>query len=163
MIDIKIKEKVLNEKQKNEKQKYILRIIFGLLMGSVFYIGLLLGGFGYENDFLDLHKSVTFSSLKKHYLDNDLIMFDSNNELLNIDTSNKNIYIFHNHLKENYFYELGTYDCKYWSFIWGLYSLKNNLKFKFIVLDTHIFVIIEFDEKYCIADNNNLNCFYYGN
>jgi hypothetical protein len=161
MIDIEIKEKDTKKGDYTYFHNLIRIIMVGFTISCIFFIGVVIGNFGNENDFLDLHKSITFHSLKQHYIKNELEMFNSFNDL-GIDISNEDIFTFHNHLSKNFIYERGSYDCKYWSLVWSLYAIKHNLKFQYILLEEHIFVIIEFDNMYCIADNDILNCLSLG-
>lgn len=113
----------------------------------------------------DITNLTLASGLNSHVKSNNLnlpfpnsIMEFNTKESLN-QTFNKNIYDFHETLKQNYIYTK-DYDCKYWSFVWLSYWEHNRDEwdFKIIKTNNHIFVILYSDNKYCTADQNNLFC-----
>lgn len=63
----------------------------------------------------------------------------------------------------NYKYELNSYNCKYWSYIYTLYFQENkerfNWKFKYITTENHIFTMIYNQSGYIIGDGKNLECY----
>lgn len=69
---------------------------------------------------------------------------------------------FHEILNQHYVYEEGTYDCKYWSYVWTLYWKSNYYKYdwdiEYLSTENHIFVMFSNSSGYIIADENNLNC-----
>lgn len=70
---------------------------------------------------------------------------------------------FHQFLSEHYIYDVNSYDCKYWSYVWTLYFQmnkdKHNWKFEYIDTENHIFAMVSNSSGYCLLDENNVNCF----
>lgn len=98
--------------------------------------------------------------LEKHVKNNKLNLPFPYNEGYNrynvIKLFNKNLTDFYNDLKLNFKYEQGTYDCKYWSYIWLNWWKfhKDEYKVKIITLDNHIFVLVYNNNEYIILDEN---------
>lgn len=69
---------------------------------------------------------------------------------------------FHETLSKAYRYENGTYDCKYWSYVWTLYHKENKDRYDwrldYITTDNHVFVMTYNETGYCIMDQNRLDC-----
>ncbi len=77
-------------------------------------------------------------------------------------TFSQGISDFYDTLLKAYRYEDGTYDCKYWSYVWTLYHKENkdryDWKIDYITTDNHIFVMVRNETGYCIMDQNRLDC-----
>jgi len=63
-------------------------------------------------------------------------------------------------IQQNYYYKEGTYDCKYWSYVWTLYWKQNKDKYdwkmKYIDTENHIFVMVYNSSGYVIMDGNDV-------
>lgn len=61
---------------------------------------------------------------------------------------------------KNYDYSINEYDCKYWSYVWLHWWKYHKEEWDFDIVTTtnHVFVILYNDEKYCVADQDLLNC-----
>lgn len=135
----------------------VLIVLFGLLL--VFMVG--------EN-----LKIVTYGSmLESHIVNNNLSLpfpkywLNDTNPLYYSEVNkifNQDLNTFHNTIKNNYYYEVNTYDCKYWSFVWLNYWKYNkdvyNWDVKFIETNNHIFLMVYNESGYCIMDGNELIC-----
>lgn len=129
-----------------------------------FFIFMLLTLFSvkYSNDFNNV---VYAYILEKHVRDNNLkLPFpDVDNNYYNrqkiIELFNKDINTFYNELQLNFKYERGTYDCKYWTYIWLNWWKyhSNDYKVKIINTDNHIFLILYNDKEYIIIDQDIIN------
>ncbi len=97
--------------------------------------------------------------LKDHFVNNNLEILDEK-DINNQWYSDRNIYMYNLYIQDNYKYVTGTYDCKYYSLMYVLWAKKHNIEYRYLVFDKHISVVLEFDNKYCIADQNILNCVY---
>ena len=130
-------------------------VFLGIIISLVLYSTYFKGSFDSE-----FKKSWELDILKNHFLENDLLLLDTN---IGYDkfTSDWDLDEWHNYIKINYRYEEKTYDCKYWALVWALYFEKHNVEYNFITTSNHIFVIAEFKNKYCTADGDILNCYYF--
>jgi hypothetical protein len=91
-------------------------------------------------------------------------IYDYNTKIY-LETFSKDYEEFRIILNSNYYYELGKYDCKYWSYVWTLYWKKNkeryNWKLDFITTENHLFVMVSNESGYIILDGNNQINFMY--
>lgn len=90
---------------------------------------------------------------------NELLITDELDLYLRI--TDMNIDEYHNFIKENYYYEDGTYDCKYWAYVWTIWFKGNSDEWdiKYVTTHDHIFVLFHKKGEYCIADLNRLKCY----
>ena len=82
-----------------------------------------------------------------------------NNDANILKLMNKDIYKFHESVKNNYYYD-ELYDCKYWTYVWTNYWKfhKDEYDLQVIRTNEHIFAILSNENIYCVADQVNLNC-----
>lgn len=87
--------------------------------------------------------------------------FDPNTQLY-LDNFDKPLSEFHEVLKKNYKYEEGTYDCKYWSYVWTLYWKNKkdeyNWNMEYITTENHVLVMVSNETGYCTFDLDMVNC-----
>lgn len=163
----------------NEQTKQIADIVLLGILGTLMFILFILG-----INFLSIHVSDDVNNinyalmLQNHVGENNLSLpYPSfRQEFSGFDKRfihkqrkqimEKNISEFTKIVEKNYEYEKGTYDCKYWSFVWTNYwkfhKEEYNWDMKYITTDNHIFVMVYNSTSYCTFDENNVNC-YSGN
>lgn len=124
----------------------IVNIILLILVGAIFYLSV-----------MD-YKVNQFNNemyLKQNLIDKNLSLYDYKLIGKNNYISDYNISTYYKYLVNDYKYDK-NYNCKYWAFNWGLYLKKHNYKYKYITLDTHIFVVAWNDNNYYVIDENTL-------
>ena len=136
-----------------EWDKFFSWVMLGVLGGLILYTTFYLGSFTPQ-----FKTSWELQQLKDTLITKNLTLLDFgvNNNFM----SDKNLSEFGEFVKENYIYS-EDYDCKYWALEWGVYALKHNIEFKFITTKTHIFIMFEYPDKYCIIDGKQIDCYYY--
>jgi len=50
------------------------------------------------------------------------------------------------------------YDCKYFAYVWKEWGVYNGFSYDYVLVDGHVFTIFYDESKYCIGDNDNLEC-----
>ena len=137
-------------------KKLFVYVVVGLLISMSLYTIYFIGSFdeGFK-------KSYQLKMLKSHIENNNLEILDKQNIIYSNEwESDKDLISWHNYIIENFQYDRELYNCKYWSLVWALYFEKNNVDYKFITTSNHIFVLAEYENRYCIADQENLDCTY---
>lgn len=133
--------------QKYKEHIYLWAIIFSIVGG------ISLGLF----ELSSLKDKYYFNVLSQNVIDKNLTILDEKN-ILGKYISDYDLETYSNYVINNYHYEKGTYDCKYYSLLWALYLEKHHMKYKFVTTDNHIFVITYHDQGYCVLDLNNVEC-----
>jgi hypothetical protein len=153
-------------KEKDNILNFIVTIIIiGLLTLTIYYSLV----FTYIKP-SEIGKSYVFYNLKSQLDKKDLLNLDWDNVNQNLDSeyfksrtktySDLNYFEFSNILKQKFTYDIDTYDCKYFAFIWALYFEKHKIPYQFKYTSNHIFVIAYIENGgFCIANLQSINCY----
>lgn len=141
--------------KKINKSRLIMYISLGMLLSIIIVIPTTL--FLADSDY---HKTIVYDYvLVKHLQDNNLSILDEQN--INGEwVSSKDIYNYNKYIRDNFNYSKNMYDCKYYTLMYVLYAKKHDIDYEYILTTNHISVILDFGDKYCLADQQNLECIY---
>lgn len=133
----------------------VIGVVISLILTCLIFFVTIKYGDQIETSFFYYSQGKSIENGEKELLIPYINEWDTNNYESN------NLTQFHSLVKNNFKYSK-KYDCKYWSFIWGLWAYHHSEWNSKIVkaTDSHLYTLLYNNEKgkYCRADQTKLSC-----
>lgn len=133
-------------------KKLITYILSGMLIANILYLTYYNGN---QNE--NFKKIILLDKYSNHVINNNIALLDKK-DISNNWYSDRDLFLYYDIIKLNYKYDYKYYNNKYWATNWALYLEKNNIDYTFITQYDNIIIFFKYNNNYCIAYNNILNC-----